>query len=132
MQLCHADGTPASYLPHPPPYPHQIIRANAVVLFMKGVPSAPQCGFSAQVVRLLHSHGVEVTGVDVLSNPTLRSAMKEFSSWPTFPQLYVGGEFVGGCDIATQMHASGELGTLLAAKAGAKGKVAAAGGEKKA
>jgi len=96
------------------------IASAPVVLFMKGSPAAPQCGFSAQVVRMLHQHGVDVTGVDVLTNPILRSAMKEFSSWPTFPQLYVAGEFIGGCDIATQMHQSGELAKLLAEKAGGK------------
>ena len=80
---------------------------------MKGTPSNPLCGFSAQTVRLLHRHGVDVFGVDVLSNPLIRQAMKDFSQWPTFPQLYVKGEFIGGCDIATQMHNDGSLAELL-------------------
>ena len=123
---------------------------------MKGTTAQPQCGFSAQVVRLLHQHSecastagavtitcakhfagrgvcswkqltvalcvcawrllcadVDVTGVDILANPALRVALKEYSKWPTFPQLYVNGEFVGGCDIATQMHQNGELAALL-------------------
>ncbi len=80
---------------------------------MKGSPAQPMCGFSGQVVRILNAHGADIHGVDILSNPVLRTYMKEYSSWPTFPQLYVDGEFVGGCDIATQMHQSGELGKLL-------------------
>lgn len=75
------------------------------------------CGFSAQVVRILNQHGADVHGVNILEDPLLRVAMKEFSSWPTFPQLYVKGEFIGGCDIVTQMHQSGELKDLLSTKA---------------
>ena len=137
-----------------------LIRAHRVVLFMKGVPQAPQCGFSQRVVALLRSHGAcghvrgvrcccanivfnarsralalaptvppsrarvrlspagaDIHGVDILSpaNAPLRTFLKEFSQWPTFPQLYIDGEFVGGCDIATQMNTSGELAKLLAA-----------------
>ncbi len=90
-----------------------IIRSDRVVLFMKGTPDAPQCGFSAQVVsildRLLPSYG----SFDVLSDRAVREAIKEFSNWPTIPQLYVGGEFQGGCDIVKELYASGELNALL-------------------
>jgi monothiol glutaredoxin len=86
-----------------------VIAAHPVVLFMKGVPSQPMCGFSAQVVRVLSQYGVPVHGEDVLRDPALRQTMKDFSQWPTFPQVYIKGEFVGGCDILTQMHQAGEL-----------------------
>lgn len=125
--------------------PAQLVAKHKVVLFMKGTPSAPMCGFSNRVVQLLYSHGpsrgsllpspvgmprchgrrplpvlagADIKGVDVLSDPVLRNYMKDYSQWPTFPQLYVGGEFVGGCDITTQLHQSGELGRLLAEKGG--------------
>ena len=90
-----------------------LLAANPVVLFMKGSPSQPQCGFSAQAVRLLQANGVAIHGVDILKEASLRVLMKDFSQWPTFPQLYVKGEFVGGCDIMTQMHKAGELEALL-------------------
>ena len=123
------------------------IASSPVVLFMKGSPAAPQCGFSAQVVRVLAAHGITPHGEDVLKDAALRAGMKDISKWPTFPQvreprrrraresgcaeramlipppppfpraraqLYVKGEFVGGCDIVTQMHESGELKELLA------------------
>lgn len=80
---------------------------------MKGSPSAPQCGFSARVVQVLKSHGVDFSSADVLSSLDVREGIKKFSNWPTVPQLYVNGEFIGGCDIITDMHDTGELETLL-------------------
>ena len=90
------------------------IGKNDVLLFMKGTPVFPQCGFSAAVVEVLSDLGVKFQGVNILTDAELRQGIKEFSQWPTIPQLYVKGEFVGGCDIVTQMHQSGELKTLLA------------------
>ena len=89
------------------------IEANPVTLFMKGTPVFPQCGFSARVVQILSHMGVPFHGVNVLADPEIREGIKTFSNWPTIPQLYVKGEFVGGCDIVTEMFQSGELGTLL-------------------
>lgn len=89
------------------------IAENDVVLFMKGTPVFPQCGFSAAVVQALTHLGVKFKGIDVLQDPALRQAIKEFSNWPTIPQLYVKGEFVGGCDIVREMYQSGELVELL-------------------
>jgi monothiol glutaredoxin len=91
----------------------QDITDNEVVLYMKGTPVFPQCGFSAAVVQVLSDLGVKFKGIDVLTDPSLRQGIKEFSSWPTIPQLYVKGEFVGGCDIVREMYASGELRDLL-------------------
>ena len=83
---------------------------NPVVLYMKGTPQFPQCGFSATAVQLLKACGVEkFTSVDVLADPEVRQGIKDFSNWPTVPQLYVNGEFVGGCDIMKEMYQSGEL-----------------------
>lgn len=87
----------------------QDISDNDVVLFMKGTPVFPQCGFSATVVQVLSHLGVKFKGIDVLQDPGLRQGIKEFSEWPTVPQLYVKGEFVGGCDIIREMFQSGEL-----------------------
>jgi monothiol glutaredoxin len=84
-----------------------------VVLFMKGVPEQPQCGFSATVVSILNQVDVDYVAVNVLQNDALRQGIKEFSSWPTIPQLYVKGEFVGGCDILREMYESGELKAFL-------------------
>ena len=92
------------------------IASQDVVLFMKGTPVFPQCGFSAQVVQILTQMGVKFKGVDVLADPEIRQGIKEFSNWPTIPQLYVKGEFVGGCDIIREMYEAGELQTLLADK----------------
>jgi monothiol glutaredoxin len=92
------------------------VEANPVVLFMKGTPVFPQCGFSAQVVQVLSLLGVKFKAFDVLSDDELRQGIKEFSSWPTIPQLYVKGEFVGGCDIVREMFQAGELQQLLDAK----------------
>ena len=94
----------------------QDITDNPVVLFMKGTPVFPQCGFSARVVQILTHLGVRFKGVDVLSDPSIRQGIKDFSSWPTIPQLYVKGEFVGGCDIIREMFQAGELQSLLREK----------------
>ena len=94
----------------------QDIGQNDVVLYMKGTPVFPQCGFSAAVVQLLSQLGVKFKGVDVLTDPSLRQGIKDFSQWPTIPQLYVKGEFVGGCDIVREMYASGELAEMLRSK----------------
>lgn len=85
------------------------IDTNDVVLFMKGTPVFPQCGFSGQVVQILSHLGVAFKGINVLENDELRQGIKEFSNWPTIPQLYVKGEFVGGCDIISEMFEEGEL-----------------------
>lgn len=92
----------------------KLITDHKVVLFMKGSKSFPQCGFSSRVVELLKTEGVPFETVNVLSDPAIRQAIKDFSNWPTIPQLYVDGKFVGGCDIVTEMHASGELAKELA------------------
>jgi monothiol glutaredoxin len=89
------------------------VNANEVVLFMKGSPSSPACGFSAQVVRILDHLGVEFKSHDIYQSEELRQGIKAYSDWPTIPQLYVRGEFVGGCDIVTEMFQSGELKQLL-------------------
>ncbi len=89
------------------------LSGSDVVLFMKGTPVFPQCGFSAAIVQALSSLGVRFKGIDVLQDPELREGIKEFSSWPTVPQLYVKGEFVGGCDIVREMYETGELKKLL-------------------
>jgi len=94
----------------------QDISDNTAVLFMKGTPVFPQCGFSAAVVQILTHLGVKFKGIDVLSDPEIRQGIKEFSSWPTIPQLYVKGEFVGGCDIVREMFEAGELGDFLTEK----------------
>ncbi|HTZ77351.1 MAG TPA: Grx4 family monothiol glutaredoxin [Stellaceae bacterium] len=91
----------------------QDITDNSVVLYMKGTPVFPQCGFSAAVVQILTHMGVKFKGIDVLADPALRQGIKDFSSWPTIPQLYVKGEFVGGCDIIREMFETGELRDLL-------------------
>ncbi len=92
------------------------IAAAPVVLFMKGTPMFPQCGFSARVVQILRHAGVEFSAVNVLEDPEVREGIKTFSDWPTIPQLYVKGEFVGGCDIVTEMFQSGDLQALLQEK----------------
>jgi monothiol glutaredoxin len=94
----------------------QEIEGNDVVLFMKGTPVFPQCGFSATVVQVLSHLGVQFKGVDVLADPDIRQGIKEFSNWPTVPQLYVKGEFVGGCDIIREMFQTGELQSYLKEK----------------
>ena len=92
------------------------ITDNPVVLFMKGSPVFPQCGFSAAVVQVLSHLGVKFKGIDVLADPEIRQGIKEFSNWPTIPQLYVKGEFVGGCDIIREMFETGELQQLFEEK----------------
>jgi monothiol glutaredoxin len=89
------------------------VAEHPVVLFMKGVPEQPQCGFSAQVVQILDHLGADFVGVNVLQSDALRDGIKTYSDWPTIPQLYVKGEFVGGCDIVREMFQSGELAPLL-------------------
>jgi monothiol glutaredoxin len=96
----------------------QLVTDHPIVLFMKGERAAPQCGFSAGVVGLLDQLVPEYATFDVLSDPALRDGIKEFSEWPTIPQLYVRGEFVGGCDIVSELFESGELHTLLDAPSG--------------
>jgi len=90
-----------------------LVSGNRVMLFMKGDRNAPQCGFSARVIEILESYTPDYETLDVLSNPDVREGIKIYSSWPTIPQLYVDGEFIGGCDIITEMHGAGELFDLL-------------------
>ena len=92
------------------------IDGNDVVLFMKGSPVFPQCGFSAAVVQVLSELGTKFKGIDVLEDPSIRDGIKSFSNWPTIPQLYVKGEFVGGCDIIREMYETGELQDLMSTK----------------
>ncbi len=91
----------------------QDVGSSDVVLYMKGTPVFPQCGFSATVVQVLTQMGVKFKGIDVLTDPSLRQGVKDFSQWPTVPQLYIKGEFVGGCDIVREMYQTGELQRLL-------------------
>ena len=93
-----------------------LVKSNDVVLFMKGTPQFPQCGFSGQVVQILDHVGVGYKGLNVLENDELRNGIKQFSNWPTIPQLYVKGEFVGGCDIIREMFQASELQQLLKEK----------------
>ena len=93
-----------------------LLASNRVVLFMKGTRQMPQCGFSAQVVQILDELLPNYETVDVLRSPEIRDGIKEFSQWPTIPQLYVGGQFIGGCDIVREMRASGELQKLIDVK----------------
>jgi monothiol glutaredoxin len=86
---------------------------NEIMLYMKGTPSSPQCGFSGQSVRILHALGVDFSSVNVLEYPMIREGVKQYSQWPTIPQLYVKGEFVGGCEIMTDMFQDGDLEKLL-------------------
>jgi monothiol glutaredoxin len=93
------------------------VTKNRVVLYMKGTPQFPQCGFSATVAEILKRCGVDdYFSVDVLADPEIRQGIKEFANWPTIPQLYVDGEFIGGCDIVREMYASGELQKVLASQ----------------
>jgi monothiol glutaredoxin len=91
-----------------------ILQKDKIVLFMKGSKDFPQCGFSDTVVKVLKFYGADFTTYDVLTNPDLRSGMKIYSQWATFPQLYINNEFVGGCDIVLEMHENGELKSLVA------------------
>ncbi|MFO1185878.1 MAG: Grx4 family monothiol glutaredoxin [Bauldia sp.] len=92
------------------------VKGNNVILFMKGTPAAPMCGFSMQVVQILDHLGLQYKGVNVLENAEIRQGIKDYSNWPTIPQLYVKGEFVGGCDIVREMFQAGELQQMLADK----------------
>ncbi len=89
------------------------IEGNPIILYMKGSPQAPQCGFSAQTVQCLIACGERFAYVDVLTNPDIRAILPRYANWPTFPQLYIGGELVGGCDIVTEMFEMGELQSLV-------------------
>jgi len=91
----------------------ELVKSSDVVLFMKGTKSMPQCGFSSRVAGVLNFMGLEYIDVNVLANEDIRQGIKDFSDWPTIPQLYVKGEFVGGCDIITEMTLSGELDSML-------------------
>ena|SRR5579859_5919303 len=90
-----------------------LVKKEKVVLFMKGTKQFPACGFSNTVVQILKKEGVDFETFNILADPDVRQGLKEYSNWPTYPQLYVNGTFVGGCDIVTEMHQSGELGKLL-------------------
>ena len=103
----------------------QTVKSNDVVLYMKGTKEMPQCGFSSRVAGVLNYMGVEFADVNVLADEAIRQGIKDFSDWPTVPQLYVKGEFVGGCDIVTEMTLSGEIDTLFDAKGVAYDKDAA-------
>ena len=92
----------------------ETVTTNPIVLYMKGTPQFPQCGFSAKVVQILKASGVKnMVTVNILEEPEIRQGIKEYANWPTIPQLYVNGEFVGGCDILSDMYASGELDKVL-------------------
>ena len=94
------------------------IENNPILLYMKGSPNQPQCGFSARTVQALMACGERFAYVDVLSNPDIRANLPQYANWPTFPQLWVKGELIGGCDIVSEMHESGELATLVKEAAG--------------
>ncbi|MEP0202822.1 MAG: Grx4 family monothiol glutaredoxin [Halioglobus sp.] len=89
------------------------IASNPILVYMKGSPNQPQCGFSARTVQALMACGERFAYVDILSNPEIRANLPAYANWPTFPQLWVAGELIGGCDIVTEMHESGELQTLI-------------------
>jgi monothiol glutaredoxin len=89
------------------------IKNNKVVIFMKGTPEAPMCGFSGRAVQILQSYGVSIKGHDILASEQLRQGIKEFTNWPTIPQIFINGEFIGGADIIAEMHETGELKQLL-------------------
>jgi monothiol glutaredoxin len=97
------------------------LEKNPVVLYMKGTPDFPQCGFSGQTVQVLNACGAKFMYVNIFEDPELREALKIYSNWPTYPQLYVGGELVGGCDIVTDLYQKGELKTMLSAAGGVEG-----------
>ena len=94
------------------------IQSNRILVYMKGSPNQPQCGFSARTVEALMGCGEPFAYVDILSNPDIRATLPQYANWPTFPQLWVDGELVGGCDIVTEMYASGELQALIKENAG--------------
>jgi monothiol glutaredoxin len=92
----------------------ETVKGNGIVLFMKGSPTAPQCGFSAGAAGILSSYGKPFAHVNVLADPDVREGVKEFTNWPTIPQIFVGGEFIGGADILKQLHDNGELKDMIA------------------
>ncbi|HXX66879.1 MAG TPA: Grx4 family monothiol glutaredoxin [Polyangiaceae bacterium] len=92
----------------------ELIKSNRVMLFMKGTKQFPACGFSNAVVQILKDEGATFETYNILADPALRQGLKEYSSWPTYPQLYIDGKFIGGCDIVTELHQSGELSKELA------------------
>ena len=92
----------------------QQVTGNGIILYMKGTPQAPQCGFSGKSVQLLQACGAEFASVNVLADPEIRDGIKQYSNWPTIPQLYIKGEFIGGCDIITDLYQKGELQKLVA------------------
>ncbi|MEQ9463074.1 MAG: Grx4 family monothiol glutaredoxin [Haliea sp.] len=96
------------------------IESNGILLYMKGSPNQPQCGFSAQTVQALMACGERFAYVDILANPDIRANLPKYANWPTFPQLWINGELIGGCDIVTEMFASGELQTLVKEAAAAQ------------
>ena len=96
------------------------IESNGILLYMKGSPNQPQCGFSARTVQALMACGERFAYVDILSNPEIRANLPQYANWPTFPQLWVDGELIGGCDIVTEMHESGELQPLIKGAAAAQ------------
>ena len=89
------------------------VESNPILIYMKGSPDAPQCGFSAQASKILMSYGKKFAYIDILANPEIRANLPQYSEWPTFPQLFIKGELVGGCDIITEMFEAGELQTML-------------------
>ena len=89
------------------------VKSNKVVIYMKGTPESPLCGFSARAVEILNSYKVPVKGINILDDENLRQGIKEFTNWPTVPQIFINGEFVGGCDIITEMHANNEIAPML-------------------
>lgn len=91
----------------------KMVTDNKIILFMKGTAQAPQCGFSASVIHILNQYDVPYETINALSNPEIRQGIKTFSNWPTLPQLYVNGEFIGGCDIVTEMHENGEFKDII-------------------
>ena len=98
----------------------EVIENNEIILFMKGSPDFPQCGFSGRTAQILQACDVRFASVDVLADNTVREGIKAYSNWPTVPQLYVRGEFIGGCDIMTELYESGELQKILKPEAGAE------------
>ncbi len=96
----------------------QQVSAGSIVLFMKGNPQFPQCGFSARAVQMLQASGAKFATFDILADPALREGLKEYANWPTFPQLYIGGELVGGCDIMTELFQKGDLQKMVAKATG--------------
>ena len=96
----------------------EFVKSNKVVLFMKGSPDSPMCGFSANAAAILRSYGAPIASINVLADPEIRQGIKDYSNWPTIPQIYINGEFIGGSDILMQMHQAGELKPMIEAAAG--------------